>query len=241
MVIRDIVVVGASAGGVEALSALFCAIPSSIPIAYFVTLHVSPRSRSCLPSILERTGRIPVKHPRDGQKISPGRIYVAPPDFHLLVGDGIVHLGHGPRERHVRPAINPMFRSAAQAYGHRVIGVVLSGLLDDGVEGLREIKRHGGLAVVQKDARFPYMPRNALAGIEIDHCLPVAQIRDLISPLPDLSRIPMAKELNSCRTPHEAHAKSAGYFQDTLTATPLTGIAPNTRYPVLCSWTLKCR
>jgi two-component system chemotaxis response regulator CheB len=92
MVIRDIVVVGASAGGVEALSALFCNIPSSIPIAYFVTLHVSPLSRSNLPSILERTGRIPVEHPRDGQKISPGRIYVAPPDFHLLVGEGIIHL-----------------------------------------------------------------------------------------------------------------------------------------------------
>ena len=202
MVIRDVVVVGASAGGVEALSALFCDIPSSTHIAYFVTLHVSPGRQSCLPSILMRTAGIPVEHPRDGQKIGPGRIYVAPPDFHLLVGDGIVHLGHGPRERHVRPAIDPLFCSAAQVYGQRVIGVLLSGNLDDGVEGLKEIKNYGGLAVVQQDARFRFMPQNALARIEIDHCLPVAQIRDLIRPLPDLPKLPMAKELKSCRTPH---------------------------------------
>jgi two-component system, chemotaxis family, protein-glutamate methylesterase/glutaminase len=198
MVIPDIVVVGASAGGVEALSALFWDIPSSVPNAFFVALHVSNR-RSCLPSILERTGRVPVEHPRDGQKINFGRIYVAPPDFHLLVGNGIMHLGQGPKERHVRPAIDPLFRSAAQVYGQRVIGVLLSGMLDDGVEGLKEIKRHGGLAVVQAptEARFPYMPQHALDKIEIDYCLPVAQIRDLITRLPELPRLPMGKETRS--------------------------------------------
>lgn len=195
MIIPNIVVVGASAGGVEALSALFWDMPSGLPTAFFVVLHRSPHSRSWLPSILERTGRLPAEHPRDGEKIRPGRIYVAPPDFHLMVGKGIVHLSRGPKEHHVRPAIDPLFRSAAQVYGQRVVGVLLSGLLDDGVEGLKEIKRHGGLAIVQApaEAGFPDMPRNALTMIEIDHCAPVAQIRDLMTRLPDPPIIPTGK------------------------------------------------
>jgi two-component system chemotaxis response regulator CheB len=130
-----------------------------------VALHEPPNSRSWLPSILERTARLPAEHPRDGEKIRPGWIYVAPPDFHLMVCKGIVNLRNGPKEHHVRPAIDPMFRSAAQVYGQRVIGVLLSGMLDDGVEGLKEIKKYGGLAIVQSpaEARFPDMAQNALA------------------------------------------------------------------------------
>jgi two-component system chemotaxis response regulator CheB len=163
---------------------------SSVPIAFFVAQHVSPNRPSLLPSILERTGRLLAEHPRNGEKIRPGRIYVAPPDFHLMVGRGIVHLSHGPKDHRLRPAINPLFRSAAQVYGERVIGLLLSGMLDDGVEGLEAIKRYGGLAIVQTpaEARFPDMPRNALAKVEIDYCLPVAQIRDLIMRLPHLPR-----------------------------------------------------
>jgi len=189
MVVPNIVVVGGSAGGVEALSALFWNMPSTVPNAFFVALHVPPRTRSRLPSILNRAGRLTAEHPSDGQKIRPGWIYVAPPDFHLLVGKGVVRLGHGPKECHVRPAINPLFRSAAQVYGQRVIGVVLSGVLDDGVEDLREIKRRGGLAIVQapNDASFACLPQHALDRVEIDYCLPVAQIRDLIARLPELS------------------------------------------------------
>jgi two-component system, chemotaxis family, protein-glutamate methylesterase/glutaminase len=114
--------------------------------------------------------------------IRPGRIYVAPPDFHLRVGRGIVHLSRGPKEHYVRPAIDPLFRSAAQVYGQRVIGVLLSGMLDDGVKGLKAIKRKGGLTIVQTpaEAGFPDMPQNALAKIVIDYCLPVTQIRDLM-------------------------------------------------------------
>jgi len=110
---------------------------------------------------------------------------VAPPDFHLILGEGVVHLSRGPKEHHTRPAIDPLFRSAAQVYGQRVIGVLLSGMLDDGVAGLTEIKRHGGLAIVQDlaEAGFPDMPKNALAKIEIDHCAPVAQIRGLMTSL----------------------------------------------------------
>jgi two-component system chemotaxis response regulator CheB len=171
---------------VEALSTLFSDLPSELPIAFFVVLHVPPRSRSRLPSILERRARLPAEHPRDGEKIRPGRIYVAPPDFHLIVGKGVVHLSRGPKEHHVRPSINPLFRSAAQNYGQRVIGVLLSGFLDDGVEGLKEIKRRGGLAIVQDpaEAGFPDMPQNARAKIAVDHCAPVAQIRELITRLP---------------------------------------------------------
>jgi two-component system chemotaxis response regulator CheB len=195
MTISNIVVVGASAGGVEALSALFWDMPSSLPIAFFVALHLSPHSRSWLPSILEGTARLPAEHPRDGEKIRPACMYVAPPDFHLMVGKGSVHLSRGPKEHRFRPAIDPLFCSAAQVWGQRVIGVLLSGVLDDGVEGLQEIKRHGGLTIVQDpaEARFSAMPRNALAKVEVDYCLPVTKIRDLLTRLPDLPRIPMGK------------------------------------------------
>ena len=137
-------------------------------------------------------GGVPAEHPRDGNKIEPGRVYVAPPDFHLMVGKGVVRLSHGQKEHHNRPAIDPLFRSAAQVYGRRVVGVLLSGLLDDGVAGLKEIKRRGGLVIVQDpaEAMFSEMPRNALAKVEADYCLPVAKIRDLLMRWPVSLRIP---------------------------------------------------
>ena len=183
-----IVVVGGSAGGVEALSALFCELPSNIATAFFVALHVSSHGQSHLPSILARCGRLPAAHPRDGEKIKPGRIYVAPPDFHLLVGKGVVQLSHGPKKHRLRPSIDRLFCSAAQCYGQHVVGVLLSGMLCDGVAGLKEIKRHGGLAIVQDPAEaiFPDLPRSALAAVEVDACLPVAQIRALVTHLPNL-------------------------------------------------------
>jgi two-component system chemotaxis response regulator CheB len=162
--------------------------PSSPPIAFFVVLHRSPHSRSWLPSILERTARLPAEHPLDGEQIRPGRTYVAPPDFHLILGERVVHLSRGPKEHQVRPAINPLFRSAVQVYGQRVMVVLLSGMLDDGVKGLKEIKRQGGSAIVQDPAGsgFPDLPNNALARMEIDYCAPVAQIRDLMTCLTSL-------------------------------------------------------
>lgn len=179
----DIVVVGASAGGVEALSGLFSDLPPEISIAFFVALHLPPHFQSRLPSILERTGRLPTEHPCNGQKIEAGRVYVAPPDFHLMVGKGVALLNHGLTEYYNRPAIDALFRSAARFYGRRVIGVLLSGTSRDGVAGLKEIKRHGGLVIVQDpaEAMFSEMPRNALAEIEIDYCLPVTKIRDLVT------------------------------------------------------------
>jgi two-component system chemotaxis response regulator CheB len=191
----DIVVVGASAGGVEALSALFSDLPLEIPIAFFVVLHVPRHGQSRLPSILERTGRLPAEHPHDGQKIEPGRVYVAPPDFHLIVGKGVVRLNHDLTEHYNRPAIDPLFCSAAQVYGRRVAGVLLSGTSSDGVAGLKEIKRHGGLVIVQDpaEAEFSEMPRNALAKVEVDYCLPVTKIRDLVTRWPDRLDVPMGE------------------------------------------------
>jgi two-component system, chemotaxis family, protein-glutamate methylesterase/glutaminase len=166
--------VGASAGGVEALCGLFRDLTSSLPVAFFVALHRSPNKPSWLPWILERTGRLPAGHPRDGDKIWPGRIYVAPSDSHLIVGEGVVHLSRGSNVRRFRPSIDTLFRSAARVYGQRVIGVLLSGVLDDGVEGLRAIKRNGGLTMVQApaEAGFPDMPQHALARVKIDHSAP---------------------------------------------------------------------
>ena len=138
--------------------------------------------QSLLPEILASAGPLPAKHPVDGEEIRHAQIYVAPPDHHMLLRRGHVHLHDGPKENHVRPSINPLFRSAAAAYGTRVIGVILTGLLDDGVAGLAEIKRRGGLAVVQDPAtaRCPSMPENALECVDVDRVAPLHGIAQLV-------------------------------------------------------------
>jgi two-component system, chemotaxis family, protein-glutamate methylesterase/glutaminase len=174
---RDIIVMGASAGGVEALRTIVSLLPSNLPAAVFIVLHIH-RSITNLPEILQRAGPLSVSQADDGMPIDPGRIYVAPPDHHLIVQPGHMHLSKGPRENRSRPAANPLFRSAALAYGPRVIGVVLTGLLDDGTAGLWEIKRRGGLAVVQdpQDAAFPQMPQSTLASVPVDY---IANLHDI--------------------------------------------------------------
>src|SRR4051812_16830079 len=161
---RDVVVIGASAGGVEALRQLVAGLPPELPAAVFVVLHVSPGGTSVLPQILARQTRMSVATATDGEAIQRGRIYVAPPDHHVLLDQGVVHLSRGPRENGLRPAVDPLFRSAARAYGPRVIGVVLSGALDDGADGLKMILEAGGAGVVQdpEEAPYPSMPRSAL-------------------------------------------------------------------------------
>lgn len=175
---RDMIVIGASAGGVEALQNLMRTLPGDLPASVFVIMHVAPRSRSMLPAILDASGPLPAADAEDGAKIEPGRIYVAPPDRHLVIEPGHVHLGFGPREQHQRPCINVSFRSAALAYGDRVAGVVLTGQLDDGTAGLWEIKRRGGAAVVQhpEEAAFPSMPLSALRDIEVDYTVRLADL-----------------------------------------------------------------
>ena len=174
----DIVVIGASAGGIEPLIGLVRDLPAGFPGAVFVVTHVPPYSVSKLPQILGRAGQLPAAHAGNGDRIEPGRIYVAPPDRHLLVRQGWVELTRGPRENHSRPAIDPLFRSAARAYGPRVVGVVLSGALYDGSAGLLAVKGRGGIAVVQdpEDAAVDSMPRSALRHTEADYVLPAREI-----------------------------------------------------------------
>jgi two-component system, chemotaxis family, protein-glutamate methylesterase/glutaminase len=190
---HDIIVVGASAGGVEALSALVQGLPADLPAALFVVLHIPSYSESHLPAILAHRGPLPAAHATHGEAIAPGCIYVAPPDHHLLVRHGHVELTRGPHENGSRPAVDPLFRSAARAYGPRVVGVVLSGALGDGSVGLMGIAARGGVTVVQdpEEALFESMPRTALTYVRVNHVLPVRQIPALVG---RLAREPAAQE-----------------------------------------------
>jgi two-component system, chemotaxis family, protein-glutamate methylesterase/glutaminase len=182
---RDLIVVGASAGGVEALCQLVSRLPGDLPAAILVVLHVSSDRPSVLPRILSSAGPLPATHAKGGERPNPGHVYVAPPGHHLLVHDGTLRLSSGPREGGHRPAIDPLFRTAARAAGTRVVGVVLSGALDDGTAGLVSIKQRGGICIVQdpNEAIVGDMPRNALQNAEIDHCLKIADIASLLSRL----------------------------------------------------------
>jgi len=182
---RQVVVVGASAGGVDALVELAGALPEDFPAAVLVVLHVSPRGTSVLPEILARAGDLPATHAVDREKIAAGKIVVAPPDQHLLVEPGNVRLVRGPRHNGHRPAIDPLFESAAQSYGPRVVGVLLSGVLDDGSVGMLRIKSGGGATVVQdpEDALYPAMPRNAIQHANPDLVLAAAEIPEALGML----------------------------------------------------------
>lgn len=157
--------VGASAGGVEALLALVAGLDEDLPAALFVVLHQAPTAPTVLPGLLARRCRLPVEGACDGAPVRAGRVVVARPDLHLLVRDGHVVLGRGPREDGHRPGVDPLFRSLAREAGPGAVGVVLSGMLDDGAAGMLEIVRRGGSAVVQEpaEARHDSMPRAVLA------------------------------------------------------------------------------
>jgi two-component system chemotaxis response regulator CheB len=182
---RDVVVIGASAGGVEALRAFVGGLPSDLPAAVLVVLHVPRSTPSALPSILDRSGPLKAATAVDGEPLTDGRIYVAAVDHHMLIIDGRVRLSRGPSENGHRPAIDPLFRSAAQAYGARTVGVVLSGSRDDGAAGLAAIVDSGGIAVVQDpaDALHPSMPHAALEQVSTDHVVPVVKMGPLIAEL----------------------------------------------------------
>ncbi len=182
---RDIIVVGASAGGVEALSRLVAHLPDDLPASVFIVLHVAPRSGSALLRILSRQTRLRVGHPGDGEPVRPNQIYVAVPDHHLVVVPGAVRVTTGPKENGHRPSVDTLFRTAAASYGPRVVGVVLSGTRDDGTAGLRAIHARGGLAVVQDpdEALFAGMPRSALSGDHPDFVLPLGEIGAHLSKL----------------------------------------------------------
>jgi two-component system chemotaxis response regulator CheB len=189
MVGHDIIVIGASAGGVEALCQLVRALPPDLPAAIFVVLHIPSQGTSVLPNILNRTrhkrykdSSLQAAHAKNGEAIEHGRIYVAPPDQHLLLKDGYIRLARGPKENSHRPAVDPLFRTAAQVYNQRVVGVVLSGALDDGTAGLVAVKKQGGVAVVQDpdEALYSGMPSSAIENVDVDHILRVADIATLL-------------------------------------------------------------
>ncbi len=173
---------GASAGGVEALSEVVSAFPADLPAAVFVVLHVPRHGSSVLASILDRRGPLPARVPADGEAIQHGTIYVAPPDYHLIVTNEQIHVTRGPSENGHRPAIDPLFRSAARAGRERVIGVVLSGMLDDGTVGSITIKRNGGTVVVQDpdDALFSSMPSSTIDNVAVDHIAAAKKIGALL-------------------------------------------------------------
>jgi two-component system chemotaxis response regulator CheB len=189
---RDLIVIGASAGGVEALTRLFSALPADLPAAVVVAIHTARNPPSQLAAILARAGKLEVSEIRDHERLRRGGLYLAPPDHHLLVRGEYVRVTRGARENLHRPSIDVLFRSAALARGTAVIGVVLTGELDDGTAGLSAIKRCGGVAVTQapQDASHSSMPRSALRHVHVDHCVPLAELAALLDrlvrePIPD--------------------------------------------------------
>ena len=180
---RDIVVIGGSAGSHTVLRQIVADLTADIPASIFVATHIPTHSAGYLAEALAKVGPVPVVEAADGQPIERGKIYVAVPDCHLLVVDGTIRLGNGPRENMTRPAIDPLFRSAALSYGPRTVGVVLSGMLNDGASGLTAIKACGGTAVVQHplDAQADQMPLAALEVVQADEVAPASQLGRVIN------------------------------------------------------------
>jgi two-component system chemotaxis response regulator CheB len=201
MAMHDTIVIGASAGGVPALADLVEGLPADLPAAVFIVLHVPADAPSLLPGILARDSRLMVSHAVNGEEIKQGRVYVAPPDHHLLIEEWQVRLVHGPKENLHRPSIDALFRSAARWAGARTIGVVLTGARDDGTAGMRAIKQCGGITIVQdpSEAPFPSMPLSVMQDIKVDYSLPLSEIAPLLD---KLSRQPTA-EKRRYPVPHE--------------------------------------
>lgn len=180
--VSRVILLGASAGGVSALSQLVKGLPADLPAAVFVVLHVAPYGKSAMPAILSRAGRLPAVHPKDEALIEEGHIYVAPPDYHLILENGHIRLSRGASENSQRPAVDVLFRTGARSYGRRAVAVVLTGNLDDGTAGLAVVKRHGGVSIVQDpdDADYPGMPISAIENVDVDHVIPLAGIAALL-------------------------------------------------------------
>ncbi|HKF53573.1 MAG TPA: chemotaxis protein CheB [Candidatus Acidoferrales bacterium] len=208
---RDLIVIGASAGGVEALKILLKGLPADLPASVMIVLHTSPRADAGLPRIFARSSALPISDPDGGVPLRRGHVYVAVPDRHLLVEDSHAAAVMGPKENRSRPAIDVLFRSAARHFRARVIGVILTGLLDDGTTGMWEIKRHHGITIVQdpKEAQYPQMPRSVLEHVAVDYCLPLAKISSLLNSLCRQEFYPVAQKAisaeDSVMKTHDTH------------------------------------
>jgi two-component system, chemotaxis family, protein-glutamate methylesterase/glutaminase len=200
---KQLVVVGTSAGGLEALRLLVGALPADFAAPICIVMHTSPQSPSVLHEILNRSGRLKAVNSENGVRLQPGHIYVAPPDCHLVVEPGRLRVTKGPRENRFRPAVDPLFRSAAQVFGPAAIGVILTGHLDDGTAGLWAIKQLGGTAIVQdpEDALYPSMPANALNYVNVDYIVPLAEI------VPILVRLTTAPKVEAERPEAPEHVE----------------------------------
>jgi two-component system chemotaxis response regulator CheB len=191
----------------DALEKVVSGLPADLPATVFVVWHLPPGIKSVLPNVLSRAGPLPASNPQDGDPILPGHIYIAPSDHHILVERGFMRVTKGPKENRFRPAVDPLFRSAAYVYGARVIGVVLSGALDDGTAGLWTIKLRGGTAIVQdpSDALHRSMPINALENVQVDYKVPALEIGPLLGLLTRQEAKPQPEipEKEQRKTEHE--------------------------------------
>jgi len=228
MIGHDIIVIGASAGGVEALKQLVSLLPADLKASIFVVLHVSPHGHSVLPDILSRSGPLPAVHAINGQQIKKGRIYVAPPDNHMLLKRGIISLTRGPKENGHRPAIDTLFRSAARTYKKRVVAVVLTGVLDDGTAGLIAVKIGEGVRIVQDpdEATYTGMPLSAIENDHVEYILPIKDISELLVHLAD-DPVDESNENNDQQLDHEVKiAEMDTKLDDTPPGTPAVFACP---------------
>lgn len=214
---RNVIVVGASLGGVEALPRLVAGLPPDLEAAVLVVLHMAPNFPSYLAERLDQAGPLAAAAGVEGEELRPGRIYVPVPDHHLMLEGPRIRLSRGPRESHARPSVDVLFRSAAVHHGRRVIGVVLTGGLDDGTAGLWAVKDRGGVAIVQSpdEALYPSMPASALQHVSIDHVLPLGRMAEV---LVRLTREELRPEAATMRNPRleelENQASGQGRAQE---------------------------
>jgi two-component system chemotaxis response regulator CheB len=223
MIKHDIIVIGGSAGSLGPLIDLAATLPADLDASVFIVMHISASSPSFLPDILNRSRNLKAVHPHDGDGIEKGKIYIAPPDHHLLIDGDRVSVKKGPKENRFRPSIDALFRSAAYSCGPRTIGVILSGLLDDGTSGMWNIKQRGGLAIVQDtaEAACPSMPMNVLDNVEVDYQVTVSEMAPLLvrlvqegipETIPDLSPDELQRLKFEVLIPSQENAFAMGMF-----------------------------
>ena len=202
---RDVILIGASVGGVEAIGKVLSGLPKDFKAAIGITLHRSPSHVSMLADVLSTRSKLEVVQARTSQRFAPGGVYLAPPDYHLTFNGGFIVLDHGPREHHSRPSINVMFRSGAKDFGARVIGVILTGNLSDGVDGLGAIKRRGGLSLAQEpaEALAPSMPLNAVVYDDVDIIFRLAAASEVLTKLVGAKGVSVALETEGTRRPED--------------------------------------